>query len=157
MHVYNTATVGDVTPGEYYNNGTKWDRMVGASDLNVTVVNQTGDMPYGSYSSSSYANTGVSFNFLRAGTYIIKLQQSYGYISGCQDLVFTFSGATIVTQSVEEKKQLCGNINAEWWTPIYYISVNGPGVVNLKYRVSTGTAVNLSIPGNTGNRAISIN
>ncbi|MFC0184491.1 Chaperone of endosialidase [Pseudarcicella hirudinis] len=24
MHIYNTATVGDVKPGEYYNNGTKW-------------------------------------------------------------------------------------------------------------------------------------
>lgn len=28
MLVYNTATTGDVTPGEYYNDGTKWLRIV---------------------------------------------------------------------------------------------------------------------------------
>jgi hypothetical protein len=28
MLIYNTATVGDVTPGFYFNNGTKWVRLI---------------------------------------------------------------------------------------------------------------------------------
>ncbi|MFC0184490.1 hypothetical protein SAMN04515674_1025 [Pseudarcicella hirudinis] len=28
MHVYNTATVGDVTPGEYFNDGKKWKQVL---------------------------------------------------------------------------------------------------------------------------------
>jgi hypothetical protein len=31
MVVYNTATAGDVTPGFYYNDGTKWVRLAGSS------------------------------------------------------------------------------------------------------------------------------
>ncbi len=34
MTVYNTATAGDVTPGYYYNDGTKWVRIADASDSN---------------------------------------------------------------------------------------------------------------------------
>ncbi len=33
MTVYNTATVGDVMPGFYYNNGTNWVKMASASDF----------------------------------------------------------------------------------------------------------------------------
>ena len=33
MHVYNTATAGDVMPGEYYNDGTKWVRITDSSDV----------------------------------------------------------------------------------------------------------------------------
>ena len=32
MQVYNTATTGDVTPGYYNNDGTKWIRMGYAND-----------------------------------------------------------------------------------------------------------------------------
>ncbi len=42
MHVYNTATAGtypnNVTPGEYYNNGTKWQKLLSESDLVVSVA-----------------------------------------------------------------------------------------------------------------------
>lgn len=34
MTVYNTATAGDVTPGYYYNDGTKWVRLAAATQLN---------------------------------------------------------------------------------------------------------------------------
>jgi hypothetical protein len=35
MFVYNTATVNDVLPGVYYNDGTKWIRSGGSSMLDV--------------------------------------------------------------------------------------------------------------------------
>jgi hypothetical protein len=39
MIVYNTATTGDVTPGLYYNNGTKWVVV-------LSKANNAGDMQY---------------------------------------------------------------------------------------------------------------
>lgn len=33
MTVYNTATAGDVLPGQYYNDGTKWQRVLNPSDI----------------------------------------------------------------------------------------------------------------------------
>lgn len=38
MTVYNTATAGDVTPGQYYNDGTKWNRIVNSSEVPAGVV-----------------------------------------------------------------------------------------------------------------------
>jgi len=34
MNVYNTATIGDVAPGNYYNNGTKWIKVADAANGN---------------------------------------------------------------------------------------------------------------------------
>ena len=39
MTVYNTATAGDVTPGNYFNDGTLWIRMADASAKNNIYVN----------------------------------------------------------------------------------------------------------------------
>jgi uncharacterized protein (TIGR02145 family) len=36
MIVYNTATVGDITPGTYYNDGSKWIRLVTAAPIIIT-------------------------------------------------------------------------------------------------------------------------
>ncbi len=33
MTVYNTATINDVTPGQYYNDGTKWNRIANTTDI----------------------------------------------------------------------------------------------------------------------------
>lgn len=38
MTVYNTAAVGDVTPGQYYNDGTKWNRIVSSSEMPAEVT-----------------------------------------------------------------------------------------------------------------------
>jgi hypothetical protein len=35
MSVYNTATTGDVTPGYYYNDGTKWVRIIDSNDTSI--------------------------------------------------------------------------------------------------------------------------
>lgn len=53
MHVYNTAAVNDVTPGEYYNDGTKWlpiatytpaTSITSVMAQNVRFSNESGDM-----------------------------------------------------------------------------------------------------------------
>ncbi|WP_310992306.1 hypothetical protein [Aequorivita marina] len=33
MTIYNTATIGDVRPGQYYNNGSRWIRIAGADPV----------------------------------------------------------------------------------------------------------------------------
>lgn len=43
MTVYNTATAGDVTPGYYYNDGTKWVR-VGTLSTDVNIYNANGTL-----------------------------------------------------------------------------------------------------------------
>ncbi|RKT02137.1 hypothetical protein [Chryseobacterium defluvii] len=45
MMVYNTATVSDVTPGLYYNDGSKWVKAGGgaAASATMNVTNQTGN------------------------------------------------------------------------------------------------------------------
>lgn len=44
MTVYNTATAGNVTPGQYYNDGTKWNRIVNSSEVptGVTITADNG-------------------------------------------------------------------------------------------------------------------
>lgn len=39
MLVYNTATVADITPGYYYWNGTKWNRVVASDNMPALVAN----------------------------------------------------------------------------------------------------------------------
>lgn len=44
MFVYNTATTGDVTPGNYYNDGTQWVKVGGApTAAPLNVIYQTGN------------------------------------------------------------------------------------------------------------------
>ncbi len=44
MTVYNTATAGDVTPGTYYNDGTKWVRIASAGAVNPTLYSSDGSL-----------------------------------------------------------------------------------------------------------------
>ncbi|MDR0437891.1 MAG: hypothetical protein LBH22_06265, partial [Bacteroidales bacterium] len=39
MYVYNTGTAKGMTPGVYYNDGTKWIRAMGDSDVGETILN----------------------------------------------------------------------------------------------------------------------
>jgi hypothetical protein len=69
MVVYNTASTGDVTPGIYYNDGTKWVRTTGSSSSNVvsTVVLTSPASPAGTslgqiaYNTGSVAPTGLIY------------------------------------------------------------------------------------------------
>lgn len=44
MTVYNTATAGDVTPGTYYNDGTKWIKMADAAGSSINLYNADGTL-----------------------------------------------------------------------------------------------------------------
>ncbi len=45
MQVYNTATISDVLPGLYFNNGTKWIRVGDATANNYTFLRTSDDLP----------------------------------------------------------------------------------------------------------------
>lgn len=42
MTVYNTATAGDVTPGQYYNDGTKWNKIANSTDIPTVITASNG-------------------------------------------------------------------------------------------------------------------
>ena len=163
LHIDNGTTAGAIRIVD----GTQGAGKVLTSDANgvgtwtsygsysITVA-QSGQMTSGNYSASIGTNTGVSFNFPKAGVYSIKIPIYFTWISGCQDLYFYFNGATIVAQSTSEKRQLCGNPASDWWNANWTVIVNGPGVVNLQYHVSFGVPVQLEIGANSSN-AISLN
>jgi len=60
MMVYNTATAGDVTPGFYYDNGTKWVPAVRAG-------NAIGDMLFWNGSAWTLIPAGTAGQFLQSG------------------------------------------------------------------------------------------
>jgi trimeric autotransporter adhesin len=45
MQVYNTVTAGDVTPAQYYNDGTKWIKIADASVKNYTFLRTSDNLP----------------------------------------------------------------------------------------------------------------
>ncbi|WCM41297.1 hypothetical protein MG290_10045 [Flavobacterium sp. CBA20B-1] len=42
MTVYNTVTTGDVVPGQYYNDGTKWNRIANSTDISAVITANNG-------------------------------------------------------------------------------------------------------------------
>lgn len=66
MLVYNTATVGDVTPGQYYNDGGKWVR--------IATGNSASDF---FYMPSIVLPTDITDPAHTAGTFTIDLHQKY--------------------------------------------------------------------------------
>jgi hypothetical protein len=100
MRVYNTATAGtapnNVTPGEYYNDGTKWVRVATAEGFSNTPYTPTGTFacPFnGSVSGTGFA-TGLTLTIPSAGWYSISA--GFTIHSTCNDYwmyVNTTSGA----------------------------------------------------------------
>jgi hypothetical protein len=73
MLVYNTATASDVSPGQYYNNGTKWIRVADASisNTNYSFLRTSDNLPtqtIGDNTVSAYrfGNTGFSTTIPKA-------------------------------------------------------------------------------------------
>ncbi len=62
MIVYNTATTGDVTPGYYYHNGTKWVRVADATAVAASSITGTSNL------STTTAGMTVTGTVLSAGT-----------------------------------------------------------------------------------------
>jgi hypothetical protein len=96
MAVYNTATAGDVTPGYYFDNGTKWVKLSDASALQLTTGaaagkvltsdaagNATWQTPSGG--AAGWALTGNTATTGTAGTNFIGTTDA-------QDVVFKTSG-----------------------------------------------------------------
>lgn len=42
MTVYNTATINDVVPGQYYNDGSKWSRIANSTDIPAVITANNG-------------------------------------------------------------------------------------------------------------------
>lgn len=66
MQVYNTATTGDVSPGQYYNDGTKWIKIADAlsSKTNYSFLRTSDNLPtqtIGDNSVSAYRSGKTGF------------------------------------------------------------------------------------------------
>ncbi|WKW46574.1 hypothetical protein P3875_00400 [Myroides sp. JBRI-B21084] len=103
MIVYNTATAGDVVPGQYYNDGTKWQRVLNPSDIgnfagakNTTVYSASKD---GAWNLLSLGISGQSWNKINVTSTDTKVGNSALFSSG----VYTVpsSGVYVVRYSVE--------------------------------------------------------
>ncbi|MEN9302936.1 MAG: hypothetical protein RL264_1365, partial [Bacteroidota bacterium] len=74
MTVYNTATVGDVIPGYYYNDGSKWVRIASSSDFsniyisdgtlsaNRTVTQGANTLSFTSTATNGFSIDGTTFS-----------------------------------------------------------------------------------------------
>ena len=56
MTVYNTATVGDVTPGMYYNNGMDWIRLGATAKTGWDILGNAGTAANTNFVGTTYAN-----------------------------------------------------------------------------------------------------
>lgn len=90
MTVYNTATRGDVTPGSYYNNGTKWIKVADEANMNYYISTEDSS----NISTSSATDVAISGMTLSppAGTYVIMFNGQYASTSG-QSSTFNTSQA----------------------------------------------------------------
>lgn len=100
MSVYNTATTGDVTPGNYYNNGTKWIRVADEANINrYNFVEAAGDIT--TSSTTDVAIPGMSISPPQAGTYAVMFNgqyrstggqtSSFSTSQGCSDLELIYN------------------------------------------------------------------
>lgn len=106
------------------------------------------------FSSASYNDVGVSINFPKAGVYSVKSQLYFRYQTGCQTLNYRWNGVSVLSQSLEEVRQLCGTPFADLWNANWIVVVAAPGTVQLQALVTSGVSVELGF-GLT--RAISLN
>ncbi len=98
MHVYNTATAGtspnNVTPGEYYNDGTKWVRI---NEANTEWYLSSGTVDAGNNKAGSIYRTGnVGIGTTSPGT---KLEINNGTTNGAVKIVDGTQGAGKVLTS----------------------------------------------------------
>ncbi|WP_250432367.1 hypothetical protein [Hanstruepera flava] len=75
MSVYNTATINDVTPGQYYNNGSRWVRVEQTAPIQSVSVNTDFQI-----SSASWTNiTGASLTFTATKTSVLIMFTASGF------------------------------------------------------------------------------
>lgn len=161
MNVYNTATAGDVTPGNYYNNGTKWVRVADAANVNqYNSVEATGDIT--TSSTTDVAIPGMSIS-PTAGTYAVMFngqyrspggQQttSFSTAQGCNDIELIYNQLVSIPVTNTSHAAVFGN--GEVLTPGVYtfggvinvqgtLTLNGGGNPNALFIIrAIGAAIN---------------
>lgn len=163
MNVYNTATAGDVTPGNYYNNGTKWVRV--ADEANVGRYNSTeatGDIS--TSSATDAAISGMSISPSQAGTYTVMFNAQYSTTGasqqttsistaqGCSDIESIYN--QLVSIPVTNTTHGAAFVDGETVTPGVYtfngvinvagtVTLNGGGNPNALFIIrAIGSAIN---------------
>lgn len=76
MRVYNTATQNDVTPGEYYNDGVRWNRLqtVGSKEDLTKKLSANFEIS----GTGSAILPGLSFTAKYKGTYLLLIKEFFG-------------------------------------------------------------------------------
>ena len=111
MTVYNTATAGDVTPGQYYNDGGQWVRLGGAAPTTTQIVSNTltedveilknspGPQP-GAYADVPLAgggSFGVTFTATQPEALVMLSSSGYGYTNSMAYVTMrVMNGATSI-------------------------------------------------------------
>jgi Ice-binding-like len=135
MNVYNTATTGDVTPGNYYNDGTKWLRV--ANETNVPqYYSVEGTTDITTSSPIDVAIPGMSI-LPSKGTYAVMFNGQYsstgGQISsfsttqGCSDIELIYNQLISISATNIVHAAVFGN--GETLTPGVYTF---GGVINVQ-------------------------
>jgi len=127
--------------------------VLGNATVTVDGVVNTHSVTY-TFSSSTYANMGLSINIPKACVYSVKASLFFGWITGCQDIFIKWTGTNIASQSFFENRKLCGTPSEDWWNANWIIVATAAGTIQLKGFVGQGSPVNFGI---TGGNAISLN
>ncbi len=104
MTIYNTATAGDVSPGQYYNDGTRWIRIEGADPVESVslATNQT-------ISSTTFkAIPGMTLEFTARKAAVLVVLSASGY--GNNDAM-SYVNLRVVKTSPGPNASIGGTIN----------------------------------------------
>ena len=104
MTVYNTATVGDVSPGQYYNNGSRWIRIEGADPVESVslTVNRT-------ISGSTYTPiNGMTLEFTARKTDVLIIMTASGF---GKDKAMSYVSLRVMKTSPGASALIGGTIN----------------------------------------------
>lgn len=122
MVVYNTAKVADVTPGYYYNNGTKWMKLYTVSDSFF-------------YMPSTVLPTDENDPAFAGGVFSINLYDNY-------QKQFALSGANTASSSAQGQLPVYGSSDLHYFVTYFDdtvftdVAVNASGI--LTYKLKSG-------------------
>jgi hypothetical protein len=136
MIVYNTATIADVVPGFYYDNGTKWIQ-------GFLTGNAIGDMLYWSGTQWTMIPIGIPGQYLQVSASNIPYWGSATVTGGA--ILTTTVASTITGISASSG----GNITNDGGSPVFMRGVcwniaTGPTIANSKTSDGSGTGVFVS-------------
>ena len=169
MNVYNTATAGDVTPGNYYNNGIKWIKVADEANTGATrymSVETNSSTPQIS-STTDVIVPGMSISPSQSGTYSVLFNgqysttgtngggtatTSFSTAQGCRDIDAIYT--QLVNIPVTNTSHGAAFVDGETVTPGVYtfggvinvagtVTLNGGGNPNALFIIrAIGSAIN---------------